>query len=127
LSLFLGRPPPINYSTHPKCSVLTSAAQATTQAALTAPLLDEASTPSLGTHSFPLISQSAAASSVYEHDRSINPLADAFDALSTDEMSHWHVTQSSVASTDSTQLERRRGKYYYSVVVGKCCGVYHSW
>lgn len=65
-------------------------------------------------------------------EASVNSLSEASD-LSTNNVTH--VTHSpaitpalTVVGDEKTLLRRRRGRdMYYSVIVGKCCGVYFSW
>lgn len=156
LYLFLG-PPPINYATHPRRSALTpggtqaasttpqpaSAAAPSTHSSNSNPLaviaidpewldINICSTSTSPNPDAPLVTQTATATSsiVDGHDHSVNSLADALDGLSTDDVpvAHVTVTQPPVPAPVVLPTGRRHGKAkYYSVIVGKCCGVYHSW
>ena len=100
------RPPPINYTTHPRFTALPYGGTQTASAAA------------------PTIVTGAAtetSSTVDGHDHS---LAEPLD-VSTNDVTVTKVTHSSAASL---ALRRRHGKdMYYSVIVGKCRGVYFSW
>jgi hypothetical protein len=99
------RPPPINYTTHPRCTALPyGGTQAASAAAHT---ITGAATET--------------SSTVDGHDHS---LAEPLD-VSTNDVTVTKVTHSSAVSP---ALRRRHVKdMYYSVIVGKCCGVYFSW
>ena len=107
------QPPPINYTTHPRYTALTCRGTQAASVALAAPTIVTGAV-------------TATSSSVDGHDC----IGDLFgEAFSTNDVNPSQVTQSpAVPPAPVRVIQRCYGKdMYYSVTVGKCCGVYFSW
>ena len=141
-------PPPINYATHPKRSVLTLGGTSTTSAtkvdqSASAPVPAPPSVYTSRSGSLPIIdidlellelildstppspdapsfTQTATAPSTTpdEQAQTVDLLADVLDGLSTDD-----TIQPPAAAAAITDQRHSKTKYY-SVTVGKCCGVF---
>jgi hypothetical protein len=149
-------PPPINYATHPRRSVLTlgststitamKVAQSTPAPVPAAPLVytscsGSPPTPTLDIDINPELLElildrtppspdapsftpmaTAASSTLDEQAQTVDLLADALDGLSL----ATHDTIRPLAAAAITDQRRSKTKYY-SVIVGKCCGVFQRW